>query len=255
MDRVDEVRILKNMAMSVGNAFLDPDVTQTASGFLAMIGGDYRQQLMVYGRAVNGWGNNPQLLRSLADDVTASRFAQVALADAGRENGECPMLWVTELEGAATNEDGTPRYNTNKSAFWRVVKATIGRLGIADILESNWPSSMVWSNLYKIAPDDGGNPSARLCNAQLRECIELFAAELSLYCPRRIVLATGLDWAEPFLAENGIAYSTASDSRFVEAHGEVSLCDGHTCCFVVAPHPQGKPEGEWVDAVVAHLGA
>lgn len=253
MDRAEEVRVLRQMALNVGKSYKQDAETQEVAGFLAMAGNDYRNELLIFGRAVNGWGEDPQHLAALADENKAKTFSEVALKDACRENGECPMLWVTELAGEDLNDDGTSRYNTNRSAFWRVIKATLGRLNIADTTGERWPSSIVWSNLYKIAPVGGGNPSSRLCNAQLEDCTKLFSIEMDSFAPKRVIFATGLDWAEPFLVNNGVTFSKGDGSNYVEAFGKIILRDGQVCRFVVAPHPQGKNENEWVGSVTGHL--
>lgn len=63
------------------------------------------------------------------------------------------MLWVKDGWGA------TDRYNTKRSAFWRAVRGVVEGLGISDVEHDTWSSHLVWSNLYKLSPADGGNPS------------------------------------------------------------------------------------------------
>lgn len=255
MNRQSEADILKRMAMNVGEYFGSSNPGELLSGFLAMIGNGYNGELLVYGRAVNGWGDTHQPAAALAAEANATAFAEAALEDAGRENGECPMLWVTELEGPALNADGTQRYNTRRSAFWRTAKALVGRLGLADTSGHLWPSSIAWSNLYKIAPALEGNPSNPLCSAQFDRCAELITTEISRLVPKRIVMATGIGWAEPFLRKIGVHITQGSDSRYVEGSGEMTTSGGRGCRIVIAPHPQGKPTIEWVEAVARHLNA
>ena len=73
------------------------------------------------------------------------------------------------------------------------------QLWIAEHSSNDWSSHLVWSNLYKLSPRDGGNPSGRLQNIQLDGCRALFNLEVETYRPGRLLLLTGWDWAEPFL--------------------------------------------------------
>ena len=73
----------------------------------------------------------------------------------------------------------------------RVTRETVGRLGIADISTRSWPSTLCWTNLYKISPFAGGNPSRSLADAQLDKCIQILKIEVSDWKPRRLLFLTG----------------------------------------------------------------
>ena len=118
---------------------------------------------MVVGRAVNGWTEGI-LPEHLALPAAAETYSQVVLTSV---NGDapcppCPMTWVTNQWGN-TNKG----YNTRRSAFWRVIRGVVDGLGIADVEQDAWSSHLVWSNLYKIAPANGRNPSKTLSDIQL----------------------------------------------------------------------------------------
>ena len=151
------------------------------------------------------------------------------------------MEWVTECWG--NQQD----YNTKKSAFWRVIRSVVGELGIAEIEQSNWPSHLVWSNLYKVAPEKGGNPNNTLCNIQFSGCCSLLEIELLNNIPKRLLFLTGLGWAEPFLGN--ICSVVKNGWDHVEATGKYE-CNNKTVSVVVATHPQGKPEKKWVQEVI-----
>ncbi len=209
------------------------------TGFLSMKGDLYNNELMVVGRAVNGWtqGIYPTELNSSS---SREEYAETIYRTVTRQDG-CPMEWITECWG--NQED----YNTRKSAFWRVIRTVIGELNIADIDQNTWPSHIVWSNLYKLAPEEGGNPNNTLCNAQLSGCCSLLKLELSIYNPKRLLLLTGIGWAKPFL--NEIFSIRKTDGTYVEAVGKPKIGD-QPMNVVVATHPQGKPENEWVHEVL-----
>ena len=210
------------------------------TGFLAMAGHAYDRSLMVVGRAVNGW-TEAISLNLLGTPAEAERYAMV-VQESVNGNGDCPMRWVTARWGARKG------YNTRRSAFWRCIRDVVQRLCIADVGRTDWPSHLVWSNLYKVSPASGGNPNNALCNIQLPGCVELFNLELRTYRPRRILFLTGADWAAPFLPA-GILQESAG-LRHVKQFGLISAGEGHDVRYVVAVHPQGKPESEWVHEVV-----
>ena len=150
------------------------------------------------------------------------------------------MTWVSECWGSRQG------YNTKKSAFWRVTRELVHRLGIADVGKKDWPSHIAWSNLYKVSPDKGGNPTEALKEAQFPYCAKILAAEIRELKPRRVVFLTGWQWAKRFLGELGVNSSISCAGGLLEASGR--LPSGSD--FVVLPHPQGKPQKEIVKLLV-----
>lgn len=236
----------KEILSSVGrNANRLPD--KELIGFLSMTGNRFDHELMVVGRAVNGWDVEvirPNELSTLASSevYAGSVFSSVT------DNIGCPMTWVTKCWG---NYDSG--YNTKGSAFWRVIRAVVSIFGIADVNESTWPSYLVWSNLYKVAPVKG-NPGSVLCDIQFSGCVSLLQMEIATYHPRRLLLLTGLPWAKPFLERAAPDVSSVSGYDFVEAIGQVGH-SGAVTKIVVAAHPQGKHEASWVSEVTAALNS
>ncbi len=155
------------------------------------------------------------------------------------------MRWVTDLWG--NSKEG---YNTRRSAFWRVIRGVVERLAIADVEQKTWPSHLLWSNLYKVAPEKGGNPGGALCKVQLPGCIELFRSELTTYKPSRLLLLTGTQWATPFLSETDKSLQKRPGFQYAEDFGTITLNGGHQLRYVVAAHPQRKPEAQWIEEVV-----
>lgn len=65
-------------------------------------------------------------------------------------------------------------------------------------------------------------------------------------------MLTGENWANPFLERPGIVTSASSKFRWVEAAGETAdHSPNKPARVVVAAHPQGKPQEEWVREVMA----
>lgn len=213
------------------------------TGFLAMSGNAYDRGLMIVGRATNGWIEPGVTPRELGDPNIRGDHVREVQQESLTEDGSCPMLWVTRLWPKKRYEK---RYCTGSSAFWRSVCGAVKNLGIANVENVDWPSHLVWSNLYKLAPVKGGNPSEGLCRIQLSGCIELLGLELRIYRPSRVLFLTGEDWAQPFLSAAKLRKGPGTHVRQLGHLG-----DAHC---VVAVHPQGKPETHWVDEVVAAFG-
>jgi hypothetical protein len=216
------------------------------AGFLAKRGAAYVGELMWIGRALNGWepiGAPRQFVSSHNVDETMKNFGS-----ADRES--CPLRWVTKQWGQE-NCYKENFYNTKRSAFWRTAKRTLLAPGEIDEL---WSSRLVWSNLYKIAPFDGGNPNSKLQNIQYPFCRDILVQEIVAFRPRRVVFATGIDWVERFL-DNSLFVRTDSKTfgQYVLGVGDLILNDEKIGEFVIAPHPQGKDEDRWVEEVRAAL--
>jgi hypothetical protein len=156
------------------------------------------------------------------------------------------MEWVVKPQDVK-------KYNPNRSAFWRVVKSIVDVLEIADVEKDIWSSHIVWSNLYKLAPEKGGNPSESFCKKQFSGCLSLLKYEFEHYLPKRLLFLTGLNWAEPFL--KGLSYNQIKNKPgLVKQIGKIQL-ESHIIDCVIASHPQGKPEKEWVNEVVSNFRA
>ncbi|GEO16510.1 hypothetical protein [Microvirga aerophila] len=249
MDRTAERKILSKIATAVGAA---AETLQPApvTGFLSMKGDSYQGELMWVGRAVNGWtkGWTPMELRE-PDNVAA--FVETVCKSVSGESGKgqtCPMRWVSAFWG---NKDS---YNTNRSAFWRTARRTIGELKIADVEQDNWPSHMVWSNLYKVAPEAGWNPNGQLAKVQREKCRELLLHEISALRPKRLVFATGSDWAAGLLDSSCFVRDPDMVAgRYTRQAGNIVIDGDVIGSFIVADHPMGKDETVWVREVKSAL--
>ncbi len=211
--------------------------SQNLCCFSAQKGNLYNNKLMVVGRAVNDWNNTFQLESIQSDSLLEELFPSSSVHN-------CPLEWVESSWG---NSEG---YNTKKSAFWRVVNKISKSV---NQLEDNepWASKIVWSNLYKVAPSGGGNPGDSLCASQFNACNNLLKVEIEEFRPKYIVFLTGQDWFDGFLSEN-ISLDSIAGAKWVDAQGVLEL-NGSVSRFVVAKHPQGKPESELLNEIVNAL--
>ena len=76
-------------------------------------------------------------------------------------------------------------------------------------------------NLYKIAPKDSGNPPSKLCKVQFQQCIELLCAELVAFRPKRLLVMTKLNWAQPFVERLMPQVREVAGYSYVEAVGNI----------------------------------
>ena len=262
--RGPEIELLRCAAQAVVSSnVLGP--SEKVAGFLAMVGHNYSSELMVVGRATNGWcGSN--LSTSKLED-----FVDEAIENAGphfgAENQRCPMSWIIDQWGLSRAKETYKKmdlnpddaYSTARSAFWRVTKRVTEALGIAKDDPSkneSWPSHLVWSNLYKIAPACKGNPPKWLSEPQTEACVSLLKMELDTYRPKRVIFLTGLDWAEELWNKiPGANTLVKHDGLLVEAVGTFDLpaqreLPSQRIRIVVAKHPQGKKGDDWVRCVL-----
>lgn len=208
---------------------------QSLCCFNAQRGNEYNNNLMVVGRAVNGWCNEFELNSLSVESMVNEIFKQSTTSD-------CPLKWVENSWGSKQG------YNTKSSAFWRVVKQVSQRLNETSS-NTGWASKIVWSNLYKIAPSSTGNPSDSLCDKQFAHCNELLLAEIEEYRPRVIIFFTGLNWFNGFLS-GSVSLSSNKKHSLVEAHGILNV-NYEDVIIIIAKHPQGKPETEMVNEILS----
>jgi len=211
--------------------------TKSLCFFSAQKGFQYNNNVMVVGRVVNEWGDNFQIDNLQIDSLLELLFESTS-------QDECPLEWIHQ----ASNSGSV--YNSNKSAFWRVIKNLSQVINKLDASE-NWASKVVWSNLYKIAPSEGGNPGDRLCEYQFENCNELLKSEIEEYQPKYIIFLTGDNWFDGFLSEH-IYLNAKANTKWVDASGTLTL-NGFTSKFVVAKHPQGKPEDDLLREIFSEL--
>ena len=217
--------------------------------FFPLRGKKYSHDLMIVGRATNGWldkqhkaeKTNDSSAVQLGDVSKRQTFLDVIRAESLSDD---PMFWVLE-------EWNGKDYQAWRSAFWRVAKKSLLSLNSHDALDSDWPSHLIWSNLYKVGPEKGGNPGVLMRRAQEDWCVEMLKHEIEIFEPKKILFMTGnKGWAEFFFDKMEFVDSKLLCSQLVERSGYFRLSDSDNPKVVVVPHPQGKPEMEMVEQVL-----
>ncbi len=180
------------------------------------------------GKAVNGWVTDETDVKKLFDINNDKRiFAR-----------DDQMEWVNNLSG------NTSGYNTRKSAFWRLIE----KVAIIHYPEK-WYSNIAWTNLYKIAPSESGNPNEELKEAQQKYCFELLEKEIEILSPKYVIMLTS-DWEKPFLEYLDDKEKPNILSKKEWGECETSMREIKGIKFITSPHPQGKNEGEHKDAII-----
>jgi uracil-DNA glycosylase len=147
------------------------------------------------------------------------------------------MIWVHN------NEGNVGQYNTKKSAFWRVVKKV--SLGNNPV---EWYSNIAWSNLCKLAPFKGGNPSNSFYNQQLENCQRILSIEIEVLSPKFVVMLTS-GWEKDFLFYLNDGVFPVEDMTILWNGYKTILYKIKNVNFIVSPHPQGKNEQNHIDAI------
>lgn len=210
--------------------------------FTGQNGSRYDGRLMVVGRAVNGWENSHDPI-----EWRNPAYRLAALDKALEHDQHSKLDWVADLWKSEPTSQDKKAYSTRRSAYWRVIRQIVERLEPAQIPD-RWPSHLSWTNLYKVAPVHTGNPSASLARVQLDSAATVLRCELETQAPRRVLFLTGHDWFDPFSRQLGFRELTRTASRLTQSAGFIALA-GVRVPVVVARHPQGKPEWEYVNQV------
>lgn len=237
------IDIYSKMLLSMGKLPRKPHDRKLV-GFMAQQGKLYDGGLMVVGRALNDWDVIPD--EDMASPEKARSRATAIAAVAQGQKGECPLEWVLHR---------TKAYNPKSSALWRVIRRVA--LDVCDgASENDWPSHLIWSNLYKVArqttkPGEDGNPTKPQRDAQLDGCNELLRLEMKAFSPSHLLFLTGWEWAQPFLGDH--CMKPAKGSTYAERTGRLPTGTGKSCAAVVACHPRGRKEDPWVCAILANF--
>jgi hypothetical protein len=243
--------LYEEMLRAVGNNHLnaignDRLPRELLTGFTGMQGNKSTGELVIVGRAANGW-DDEWYPEDLCKQEIRHKIVQKLFETSKGDTDHCPMTWLIEAWGRAA-----PEYNSKRSAFWRVVRSIVEQLRIADVESGsdNWTSHLAWSNLYKISPFCGGNPSPRLRHLQFAFCGELLKRELKEWRPKRTLMLTDIEWAKKFLELLDINWTDTPEMKFVEAVGTFRFPGwDKPSQLVVAKHPQGKEQIPFVGEV------
>lgn len=185
--------------------------------------------ILFIGRATNGWVSDSTDIKELFGDGKYAIFAR-----------KDQMKWVNNLEG---NKD--PKgYNTRKSAFWRVIKQVSEK-----VYPDKWYDNIAWSNLCKIAPSEGGNPSDSLYYSQLKDCQLILKKEIEILSPKYVIMLVGQNWAKDFMRYLNDNQETHRIETVKWGNYEVIVYAIKGAIYLISEHPMGKPEQVHIEAL------
>lgn len=199
--------------------------------------------LMVVGRAVNGWDDAIWDKDELQDPKEMHPFV-VQMRQKAESSAQCPMHWINEYW---QRTDGN--YNVAKSHFWQAIKGVALGLGVA-VSEDEWPSRIMWTNLYKVSPFDEGNPSTGLLELQREHCGDILRTEIGRWFPKRILMLTDIDWALWFLQKFGATRVQVEGFKYVQWVGKMDIGLKEPAVIVVTSRPEGKPREPFVSEIM-----
>ncbi len=192
---------------------------------------DKNKGILFVGKSVNGWITDDKNVENLFDKENPNRIFE-------RED---QMKWVDDFSG---NIKG---YNTNKSAFWRLIREIAHHY-----YPKKWYSHIAWTNLYKIAPWEGGNPSSQLQNQQQSYCFKLLKKEINILSPAYVIMLTS-GWEEPFIEEIKKEETVKVISEKEWDSYKSTLLKIGNIKYIISPHPQGKVEEKHKNAIIQLL--
>lgn len=202
--------------------------TEPICPFFAQIGRDYyntQPKCLFIGKATDGWVTTSRDVDILFDNDNPERLV----------NRDDEIEWVENLSG---NKDG---YNSEKSAFWRVIKATAKNL----FPQTDWYIHIAWSNIYKFSPARG-NPDPRLQKIQKDICSRILDKEIESLTPDFVIFLTS-EW-EWFYAEH-IGLKPENAKRLKWDGNEIFYQKKNLITYIQSKHPQGKKEAPHVEAL------
>ncbi|PQO26076.1 hypothetical protein C5Y96_21745 [Blastopirellula marina] len=262
--------LLDDMLQDVGHSALKYSTWKNTvlSAFLGTTGSDYQNELMIVGRALNG-NNGTWLPPEMQDQARRSEVVE----NAAHQWDNRGLNWVLKYwkqiracEDCQENYFGrksqcpkcrsskTKRlYCTRTSAFWRVIRHVVRNIPFPESLWDTWANHVAWTNLYKISPSGGGNPTTSLRQLQHPYCEQILRLEIQAWQPRRILFLSGYDWMNHFCEGLGIAGQITENAKFVQFAGTLTSTGAKV---VVGPHPQdrgAKPERDFAKEIATYF--
>lgn len=262
--------ILDKMLQEVGDAATKNSSWQDTalSAFLGTSGTAYQNELLIVGRAING-NEVTWKARQMQDEAKR----QEVVEKAAHHWDDRRLDWVLKYwkqisvckdcnESYSGRKPQCPKcrgtqtkrlYCTRTSAFWRVIRHVIRNIPFPKSLWDEWPNQVAWTNLYKISPSSGGNPTTSLRQVQHPYCEQVLLREIETWQPRRILFLSGYDWMKHFCEGLGIEGEKTEDAKFVQFTGTLA---SNGAKVVVGPHPQdrgAKPEREYAKEIAEYF--
>lgn len=163
-------------------------------------------EFILYGQSVGGWIKE----HDYAIPVPSDRVVQSRAYSNRYHADHSPLDWVNVLWTKQSREQLDPAgkafykpfgsYNPGRSPFWQLIVRVVQQHCGLPRASWAWTEKLVWSNLYKIAPQDGKawNPDPGQRILQRPEAVHLVEQEFKELRPRYCIVYTNDSWWAPF---------------------------------------------------------
>lgn len=201
-------------------------------------------RMLFIGKATNGWVTNDVDAELLFNPDYAERIV----------NRDDEMEWVLNRWGKDGKDADGVKYNTKRSAFWRVIKSVTCATEKAS-KNDDWVQFISWSNLYKVSLEEG-NPPTILKTRQQEACCKILDLELEVLRPKNVIFLTS-GWEKFYLTH--IGFQDLKDrphicKKWGYAEGFETYCFVYSGInIIVSPHPQGKDEYAHAETICSLL--
>lgn len=220
----DISQTLKNSIVPIYKKLFQQNKFDNVCTFAVQWGEDFSREknagFLFVGKAVNGWLTNDQNIENLFDENNPDKIF----------NRNDQIQWVDNLSGNTTG------YNTRKSAFWRLITKIASQYH-----GKMWYSHIAWTNLYKVAPYEGGNPNIKMQRQQNTICFELLENEIRILSPEYVIMLTS-GWERPFFENKKKSSAITTIEEVQWKKYKTTLMEVDNVKYIVSHHPQGKNE-------------
>lgn len=186
---------------------------------------DIKERILFIGKSVNGWITNELNVDLLFDPNNPARIVNI----------DGKLFW---------QENNKQSYNINRSAFCRFLIKIASRY----LKKKDWRDDIAWTNLYKISPWEGGNPSASLRKLQEKICVEILQKEIEYFNPKFVIFLTS-HLEDFYLKHIGYDRKNGKTLKWGDYETNYQKINGRT--FILSPHPQGKKEAPHAEAIIS----
>lgn len=134
--------------------------------------------------------------------------------------------------------------NKRKEGFWKITEQIA-----KEFHTKEWFCNIAWTNLYKIAPFDGGDPCLGLIGEQQKSCLEIFQKEVELLSPEYVFMLTS-GWEKEFLKylNDNKTPKAEKTVKWGQYSSKLLLINGVK--FIASPFPHAKPETSHKEAIL-----
>jgi hypothetical protein len=162
---------------------------------------------MIYGQATNGWTPTfkvNQIREGILNEA-------IEFSNTTDHDEYCPLDWINKQWGSL---------QLYRKFFFNVMYKLVNEYYGKNKNDEGWCKYVIWSNLMKISPAEGGNPLGKEKDCQFDGAKKLFTREIKEIKPKFVVILTNWDWACDFFKENpGFNVNEKQQGEFIQAQG------------------------------------